>query len=212
MKIFYENLPDGLYKPVSENVVTMTAAKNSIKVGDDNVLDTALVYSRVMALQMTNTIIEVKVFFSYEMAPLPTSIFDKFGEIHVDKSKAKLRKLLEKKVSARNIYKPDLVVLDGCAILWLFNWSSNGKVSDFVDRFLSYLFTLWHESDVHIAFDRYYEYSIKSATPSERAKSANVAYVLNLKSPSPRKFTILKLAKKKVQLINIICQKLADPS
>ena len=67
---------------------------------------------------MTITIIEVKVLISYEMAPLPTSMFDEFGEIRVDKSKAKLRKLSTKEVSTRNISKPDLVVLDGCAILW----------------------------------------------------------------------------------------------
>ena len=69
-----------------------------------------------------------------------------------------------------------------------------------------------HESDVHLVFDRYYEYSIKSAARIERAKSATVAYVLNLESPSPTKSIILESAKNKVQLIDIICQKLADPS
>ena len=53
---------------------------------------------------MTNTIIEVKVLFSYELAPLPTSLFDEFGEIRVDKSKA-------------NISKSDVVVLDCCTTL-----------------------------------------------------------------------------------------------
>ena len=69
-------------------------------VGDVDVLDTTLIYSGVMVLQMTNMIIEVKVLFSYEMAPFPTSIFDEFGKICVDKSKGKLRKLLAKEVSA----------------------------------------------------------------------------------------------------------------
>ena len=159
-----------------------------------------------MALQMTNMIIEVKVLFSYELTPLPTSMFDEFGEIRGDKSKAKLRKLLAKELSARNISKPDLIVLDGCAILWSVNWPSNGRVSDSVDNFLSYVFTLLHESDVHLVL--YYEYSIKSATHSERAKSANVAYVLNLESPLLTKAIILKSAKNNVQLINMICQSL----
>ena len=69
-----------------------------------------------------------------------------------------------------------------------------------------------HVSYVHLVFDRYNEYSVKSATHSERGKSPNVAYVLNLKSPLPTKSIILKSAKNKVPLINIICQKLADPS
>ena len=116
---------------------------------------------------MANTIIEIKVLFFYGLAPLPTSMFDEFAEICVGKSKAELRKLLAKKVSARNISKPDIVLLDGCAILWSVNWPSNGKVSDFVDNFLSYAFILLHESDVHLVFDRYYECSIKSTTRSE---------------------------------------------
>ena len=206
MKSFYESLPNRFYDPLSKKFVTVAAGKNSVKAREVNVLDTTHVYSRVMALQMTNTIIEVKVLYSYELVPLPTSMFDEFGEIRIDKSKANLRKLLAKDVSARSISKPDIVVLDGCAILWPVNWPSNVKVSDFVDNFLSYVFVLLHESDVHLAFDRYYECSIKSATHSERPKSADVAYVLNLESPLPTKFTILKLYKNKVQLINIICQ------
>ena len=209
---FYESLPNGFYEPPSKKVVTMAAGKNNVKVGDVNVLDTTLICSSVMALRMTSTIIEVKVLFSYVLAPLPTSKLDEFGEIYVDKSKAKLRKLLAKEVSAPNISKSDLVALDGCAILWSVNWLSNGKVSDFVDNCLSYVFTLLHESDDHLVFDRYYKYSIKSVTHSERAKSANVAYVLNLESPLPTKSIILKSAKNEVQLINIICQKSADPS
>ena len=78
----------------------MAAGKNIVKVDDVNVLDTTSIYSRVMALQMTNTIIEVKVFFSYELTPFPTSMFDEFSEMLVDKSKAKLRKLLLKEASA----------------------------------------------------------------------------------------------------------------
>ena len=82
-----------------KKVVTMAVVKNSVKVGNVDVLDTTVIYSRVMALKMYNTIIEVKVLFSYELEPLPTSMFDEFGEIRVDKSKAKLRKLLVKEVS-----------------------------------------------------------------------------------------------------------------
>lgn len=71
----------------------MVAGKSSLKVGDVNLLETTLIYSRVLALKMTNWIIEVKVLFSYQLAPLPRSMFHKFGEICVEKSKPKLRKL-----------------------------------------------------------------------------------------------------------------------
>ena len=116
VKRFYESLPDGFYEPLLKNDVTMAADKNSVKFGDANVLDTTCIYSCVMALQMNNTTTEVKAFFSYELAPFPIFMFDEFGEIRADKSKAKLRKLLVKEVSAQNISKLDLVVLYGCAI------------------------------------------------------------------------------------------------
>ena len=53
---------------------------------------------------------------------------------------------------------------------------------------------------------------MKTATHSESAKSANVAYVFDLEFSLPTKSIILKSAKNKVQLINIICQKLVDSS
>ena len=85
-------------------------------------------------------------------------------------------------------------------------------MSDFVDNILSYVFTLLHESDIHLGFDRYNEHSMKTATRSERAKSVNVAYIFDMEFPLPTKSIILKSAKNKVQLINIKCQKLVDPS
>ena len=100
MKNFHESLPDGFCGSLLEKVVTTAAGKNNVKVGDVDVLVITLIYSRIMPLQMINIIIEVKVFFFYEMAPFPTSMFDEFGEIRVEKSKRKLRKLLGKQVSA----------------------------------------------------------------------------------------------------------------
>ena len=67
-----------------KKVVPMAAGKDGVKVGDVNVLDTTLIYSRVMVLQMTNTIIEADVLFSYELAPLPTFMLDEFVEIRVN--------------------------------------------------------------------------------------------------------------------------------
>ena len=65
VKSFYDSLWDGLHDPLSKKVVTMVAGKSSLKVGDVNVLETTLIYSRVLALKITNSIIEVNVLFSY---------------------------------------------------------------------------------------------------------------------------------------------------
>ena len=42
---FKASLPDGFYAPQSKKVVTMEAMKKSVKVGDVEVIDTALIYS-----------------------------------------------------------------------------------------------------------------------------------------------------------------------
>lgn len=84
VKSFCESLPNGFYEPLLKKVVPMAAGKDGVKVGDVNVLDTNLIYSRVMVLQMTNTIIEADVLFSYELAPLPTFMLDGFVEIRVN--------------------------------------------------------------------------------------------------------------------------------
>ena len=43
VKSFYESLPDGFYDPLLKKVVTMAAGKNSVKVGDVDMLDTTLI-------------------------------------------------------------------------------------------------------------------------------------------------------------------------
>ena len=95
----------------------MTTGKNSLKFGDVNVLDTTLIYSCVIALLLTNKFIPINHLFSFELAPVLTSMLDEFGEIRLEKSKAKFTKLLFTIISSRNTSKPDLAILDDCAIL-----------------------------------------------------------------------------------------------
>ena len=47
-KSFHESLPDRFYEPLSKKVVTMAADKNSVKAGDVDMLDTTLIYARVL--------------------------------------------------------------------------------------------------------------------------------------------------------------------
>ena len=87
---FINDLPDGFYKPVAAVVLTMKKLKKSIKVNKVEVIDTSFIYFRVIALQLTNKALNVKNVFSFELSPVPTSIFD---DTRSAKSKSSLKKI-----------------------------------------------------------------------------------------------------------------------
>jgi len=46
----------------------------------------------------------------------------------------------------------------------IIQWRNKGIVQDYVDNVLEYIFRKLEDSDVNVIFDRYFEYSAKSAT------------------------------------------------
>ena len=55
---FERKLPGGFYDTISKKVQTMAVMKKSIDVGDSNVYDTKLIYSRVIGLQASSRDVE----------------------------------------------------------------------------------------------------------------------------------------------------------
>lgn len=125
---------EGFNGPLTKNVVTMSVSKKGVKCGSGTVYDTQLIYSWVMGLVSTRPI-DLKELFSYELAPLPTSMFDDNGSMRIATSKSVLKNKLQVTQSARVSVKPDVIIIDGCAILWCIHWPSNATVQDFVDNF-----------------------------------------------------------------------------
>jgi hypothetical protein len=66
--------------------------------------------------------------------------------------------------STRTMGQPDVIVIDGCAMLWVIHYPSNGTVLDFCKAVSSYVLRRMLESDVFVVFDRYFDFSIKSCT------------------------------------------------
>ncbi len=56
--------------------------------------------------------------------------------------------------------------INGSAILWIIHWPNKGTVQDYANNFVSYS-TRTSQSDVHLVFDRYHDYSIKSGARQE---------------------------------------------
>ena len=81
-----------------------------------------LIFARVAALMSTRAI-NLNDVLKYELAAVPTSIFDeKSGELRTLKSKSILKRRLQVEVTNPSRGTGDAVVIDGCAILWVLQW------------------------------------------------------------------------------------------
>ena len=101
--------------------------------------DSGLIFARSLGL-MNSRDIKVEQILSYELAPVPTTMFEektrdlciaKFKSIHMNK--------LQVEQSARATGQPDAIVIDGCAILWVVHWPSKGSLQDLVTNFVKYI-------------------------------------------------------------------------
>ena len=60
--------------------------------------------------------------------------------------------------------KPEFVVIDSCAILWVVNWLTIGLVTDYIVNYCDFNFLKLNSHDITVAFGRYHDFSVKSST------------------------------------------------
>ena len=210
MKACESNWPDGFYGSLKKEMVTMAVSRKQVKMGSVSTFNTKLIFSRVLGL-MTSREVDVEDILRYELAPIPTSMFEDNGDMRITKTKFTLKRKLQIEQSARTTEKLQVVVIDGCAILWTIHCPSKGTVQDFVDGFSRYVKGKLSQSEVYLVFDRYYDYSIKSGTRSGRAgQEASRHHKLNMTTPLPPQQVLLNVTANKTQLIDIICEQLLD--
>ena len=165
MQEFEKGWPQGFRSTISKKVRTVSDSKKRIKVGSQKVYDTSVIYSRAIGIQTSSRDIDIKKVLSHELAPVPTSMFHDSGAMRICKAKSDLKKWLAKEASSR--CSTSIVaasVLDGSAVLWVVHWPAKGVIADFVENFKGFLLKKLLDSDVHLIFDRYREYSTKSVT------------------------------------------------
>ena len=206
MTQFAKNLPDGLYSTIHKNVITMSVTRKHIKVGQAKVFETSLIYSRVLGLQASGRDIDIKHVLSHELAPIPTALFDEFGDMRTAKSKSSLKNQLQVKVSERTTGAIDALVIDGSALLWIIQYPAVGLVKDYLSNIKLYITEKLENSDVYLVFDRYFDYSTKSTTRCARATGASRVYQLRTNTTLPPKKNLLTVTDNKKQLIQLICQ------
>ena len=111
--------------------------------------------------------------------------------------------------SGRTLQQPDVVIIGGCAILWIIHWPSQGTAQYFVNGFLQYILEKLSCSDAYLVFGCYHDYSIKSGTRSYRAGSqVSRWHKVSPNTPLPSQKVILNVTENKVQVIDLICEQL----
>ena len=100
--------------------------------------------------------------------------------------------------------KPNVVIIDGCAQLWVITWLTNGAVKDLGDALhhlvLSYLIV---NTDTHPVFDRYYKDSIKGLTRAQRTESIASNHFLSLSTSFPSTEDTMLSTGNKVQIYHL---------
>ena len=107
-------------------------------------------------------------------------------------------------MSFQPMMKPELVVLDGCAILLVVNWPTNGLLSDYIANYYDFVFLKLRSHDITVVFDRYHDFSIKSSTKTGRGKFSARTHFVTPSSPLARKSLTLTSASCKSQIIRYI--------
>ena len=102
--------------------------------------DVNLIYSRVIGMDRNK----------------PASMFAENGKMRIAKRKATLKKNLQVKTPSRLFPQPDIIIIDGCAILWVIQRPKRGTVRDFVDNFTSFIFGKAERCDTYLLIDRYH--------------------------------------------------------
>ena len=67
-----------------------------LKVNEVEEIDISLIHSRVISLQLTNQALKVENIFSFELSPVPTSMFDDTDDMGSAKSKSIFNNIIKK--------------------------------------------------------------------------------------------------------------------
>ena len=76
---FEASWPGGFHSPIKNEIMTLKSSKKSVKVGEVEIFNTEVIYSRVMCLLSIGRI-ELEEILKYELSPVPLSLFDSNGE------------------------------------------------------------------------------------------------------------------------------------
>jgi len=143
----------------------------------------------VIGLLVSQRDLDLQQMIATELTAYPSSMFHANGQIWVATGKSTLK----------------TISMDVSAVLWTVDWLVHRTVDTFVSGFKVWLSVRLLETDVHLCFDRYRDYSTKSSTRSARASATT-----RFHTPLPTRDSVLKYSANKIQLNTIIYKQILD--
>lgn len=185
-------VPDGFHSPIKKSVVTMETLKKRVKVGDVSVFDTEKLYARLLVISQSRDI-QLSEVFKHELSPVPSALFDEYGDMRKGSKATLVQKLA---VFATSPLGPVQVeIVDGNEAIYHTSWPKNTTVKSFASIFLH---PFQSQHDTYIIFDQYMEHSVKSHERQRRTKGAKpTQYRINPNTVLPDRDVIMKNGKKK---------------
>ena len=93
---------------------------------------------------------------SFELAPLPSAIFDDYGDL---RQETKSQLFHKHAVWGADDSCPDATIIDGNGMLYSLTWPKSGTVKDLLQKFIK---AVECDHTTIVVFDRYIEGSIKT--------------------------------------------------
>ena len=138
---------------------------------------------------MSTRAINLNDVLNYELAAVPTSMFDEKSGLRISMSKYILKRKHEVEVTNPSICIRDAVVIGGCARPCVLQWPSKGLINNVVLNFIKYATNKINSYNGHMHY-------LIDITRASRMPSA------------PQHQVVLSVTKNKVQLIDLICAEL----
>ena len=197
---FLSGLPKGFYKPIKKRVITMESAKKSVKVGSGNAYDAEKIYARLLIISQKREI-DLPGLFKYELAPVPSSLFDDYCEMRKGTKSVLLSKIAV--FTSTQMEPVDLELVDGNEALYHTLWPKMGSTKQFAEGFCR---SRSKRHSCYVIFDKYIPGSTKSHERARRARGIKTPlHNLTAESPLPSRDVVMKSDYNKKQLIRVIC-------
>ena len=189
---FRNMMPLGFYDGIKSEVINLETTKKGVKLGNKTVYDIENLFARMLVISQKRDL-DIQNIFTYELAPVPSSSFDEYGNMRKSFKSILLSKLAKLSDPPPGV---DLEIYDGNEHLYHVNWPRGGTVHDFIERFVKSVSNKQHQ--VLVIFDCYRNQSIKMHERIRRDGGMHISeHDFQVNTPLPARETVMKSNKNK---------------
>ncbi len=141
--------------------------------------------------------------FKYELAPVPSVLFDEYSQMRKASKVMLIKKLGVQALPGQNV---EVQLIDGNDMLYNIVWSKTRKVYHLADNFLKAVKPC-QNVEAYVIFDKYDDTSIKTYERNRRAGNVIYpSYQLTIATDLQPRDTVMKNTNNKKKLIQLLCE------